>query len=188
MAKRKQKPIANGIEFDSQDEVEFYWWCCEAIEHGILDQFRCQFPTFELAPSVTRSVPQVGKNGRAIAPKVTTILREVTYTADFELSFFPGVEPKDLGFELFGLGKVLVDVKPAFERDQSRQRKFSVLQKWVWKEHQRFVQPIVPIELFRKTWCPARAFFTPTGKPRNSKQYSELKTIGDALKESQVPS
>jgi len=181
VAKRKPKPVADGRTFDSLDEVEFYWWCVEAREFGLLESFRCQSPCFTLSHAVTVEQERFGKTGNPIASRQKTLLREATYTADFQLSFSVPDMAADCGFHDVNDQPFLVDVKPAFDRDQSRERKFSVLQKWVYQCEGAYVHPVVPVEFFAKMWCPEKARFTPTGKVRNSARYNDLPTLKNWL-------
>lgn len=177
MPKRKPKPVVDGITFDSQDEVELYWWCVEARQIGLLTDFRYQFPTYQLSEAVKVEVPRVGKSGQPLKPGERTLFRETTYTSDFCLTFRQSSAIARCGLRHFKSQDVLIDVKPAFERVHARSRVFSLLQKWVYQMHGHYVQSVVPVELFAATWCPARAFLTSTGRLRNSKAYNGLRTL-----------
>ena len=74
MAKKKSKPTYNDIEFDSKEEREFFWWCEEARELGILTQFRYQHPTYTLSETVKTETPRFGARGQSIKPSVRTLL------------------------------------------------------------------------------------------------------------------
>jgi len=179
MAKRKPKPVYNGITFDSQDEVEFYWWCGEAVEIGVLLEFRYQHPTYCLAAEVKLERKRYGVRGQEIKPKVTTLFQEATYTADFELRFSDPSSAVECGFRTFESQPVLVDVKPAFERVHARSQVFALNQKLVYSIHGDYVEPVVPVKLFARTWCPRLALVTKAGKPRNNKNYHESPTVAE---------
>jgi len=176
VAKRKSKPTYNGLVFDSGEEVEFYQWCEEALVAGVLLDFRCQYTTWPLAESAKLVKPRFGAKGQPLKPSTRTLLREVTYTADFTLWTQPGRLP----LESVTPGIYYVDVKPAYERDQARQRKFSVLQKWVFSQYGRYVEPVVPIKWFKKTWCPDKARLSPVQQKVRS-GYKDLPTLSDFL-------
>ena len=179
MAKRRPKPTYDGLTFDSQDEIEFYWWCQEALEAGVLSGFRYQHPKLELSPKYYKTEKRFGVKGQELKPKTTTLIREATYTADFELNFASRELAARCGFLVANERRALVDVKPVFEIQQSRAAKFTVLQKWVFDKHKRYVYPVVPVDFFGGCWCPAKALLTQAGKVRKSKKYTGLPSLVD---------
>ena len=179
MAKRKPKPRYGAIEFDSTEELHFYHWCVEAQQHGVLQTFRYRPAKFDLSDSVVEYITQVGKSGKPVKPKRKVWLREATYSADFWVEFASYQMSIRCGFQNLG---EFIDVKPAFHRADSRAAKFSILQKWVYQRFQVLVVPIVPLELFVKTWMPAAAMLTPTGRLRDGKSVQGMKTVQEFLR------
>ena len=178
MAKRKPKPKHGAIEFDSTEELHFYHWCVEAQQHGVLETFAYQPPFFELSHSVVKMISRFGKKGQPIKPGHKVVLRPATYTADFMVYFNSQKMASLCGFENL---QEYIDVKPAFHLADSRASKFSVLQKWVYQRFQVLVVPIIPVELFAKTWMPAAAMLTPTGRLRGGKSVQGMRTVQEFL-------
>ena len=179
MAKRKPKPRYGAIEFDSTEELHFYHWCEEAQRHGVLETFAYQPPFFELSHSVVKVIPQLGKKGQPIEPKHKVVLRRATYTADFMVCFTSQGKASLCGFQNV---QEYIDVKPMFHRADSRAAKFSLLQKWVYQRFQILIVPVVPGELFFRTWMPAAAMLTPTGRVRGGKSVKGMQTVQEFLR------
>jgi len=173
VAKRRNRPTYFGIEFDSPEELEFYWWCEEAHDRKLIQDFSYQHPTWELTPKATEEVQRVSeKTGKQLKPKTRTIVQAATYTCDFWL--------KGLADSMSGIPE-FIDIKPKFERDQSRARLFSLTRKFVYYRHGVLVEAKTLDELFTATWAPTRATVTPkTGKPR--KPYQKYKTVQDFIR------
>jgi len=171
MAKKRNRPEYFGIEFDSLEELEFFWWCEEAHMHGLIEEFKYQHPTFELTPKVTEEIEQFGKKGQPIKPKTRTVLQGSTYTCDFWLR---GIA------DSMSMIPEYIDIKPKFERDQSRARLFSLTRKFVYFRHGVLVEARTLDELFTATWAPARAKVTPkTNKSR--KPYLKYRTVQEFI-------
>jgi hypothetical protein len=170
----KKQITSDGVVFASEEELHFYHWCVESIAKNFVTAFTYQSPTFSLAKAVVELVPRVGVRGKMLAPRKQTVLRECTYTADFSVTFKSIEIAQMLGFTST---TEVIDVKPAFERSQSRASKFSVLRKWVYKDHEVLVIPIVPQQLFAQTWTPAAALVTSTGRRRSGKAVENAITI-----------
>ena len=163
------KPEYNGLIFDSPDELELYWWAEEAKEHGLIEDFEYQKPTWQLSEPVIEEIPMFGKRGKPIKPKRRTVLQGATYTCDFHFH---------TKFIRFMQLSEFIDVKPKFSRRDSDAAKFSLLRKWLYQRHGVLVHSLVPWDLFNVTFAPAKARVTPKqGKPR--KHYSELPTVLD---------
>ena len=160
------KPEYLDRTFASNEELELFYWAEQAKEHGLIREFTHQSPTWQLAEPVIETIEQRGKRGQVIKPKTRVILKGATYTADFH---FQGIQP---GVPI----SEYVDVKPAFTRRNDTDRYFRLIRKWLYQRHGAIVHPLVPIELFGKTFAPARARVTPKqGKPR--KHYCDMATV-----------
>lgn len=159
----------NSITFDSPDELEMYWWCQEALEYGVIEGFDYQGPTVQLAEPVIETIERFGAKGQKIKPKTKVVMQGATYTCDFTIQGGSSVLPGQY-----------IDVKPKFTRRDSDAAKFSVIRKWVYQKHGIIVHPLVPFDLFKKTFSPARARITPKQKkPRAG--YCELPTVKEYI-------
>jgi hypothetical protein len=156
----------NNITFASEDELELFHWLTEAREHGLIERFAYQSPTWQLSEPVIETIEQYGKRGQKIKPRTRVLLKGVTYTADFHVV---GAKPAVPISEY-------VDVKPKFTRRDSEAAKFSLIRKWLYQRHGALVQSVVPYELFCKTFAPAETRLTPKrSKPRSG--YADLPTV-----------
>ena len=175
----RKKHVHNGIEFPSEEEMEFYFWCNEAEKLGIIDWFEHQPHPFTL------SDPQKYKVlNTKLKKKVSYVDRELVkghiYTPDFKLKTRHELPFKKL---IQNIGTVYLDTKGKFNPNGG-DRNFSINQKWVFKEHGIYIHKVVPEEFFRFTFVPANAKLTKITKKvkkkylgcRSAKEY--LKTLG----------
>lgn len=153
-----KKITYNGIQFDSPEEREFYWWCEEALDIGLIWSFEFHPKQIELSLPV-----KVGKK---------SLLRAHTYTPDYLLYSEGTLSPLYPTTEL-----IYVDVKGGFSL-YNNHREFSVNQKWIYQKHGVYVNKVVPETFFKQMWVPEKARLTPkTGQIR--KKYAECRTVGD---------
>lgn len=152
--------VVDGYRFDSNEELDFYYWVTEAQGLGFVDSFAYQPPSFVLFPGL--------KNERG-----KFAIREHVYTADFRIEFSDlwaefrkanGIK----AFDRFDERTVYVDVKGGFNRFGG-DREFSVNQKWTFAKFGVYVWKIKPFEFFhKKAWLPKKAICTrKTGKVRS---------------------
>ncbi len=152
--------VVDGYNFDSNEELDFYYWVSEAKELGFINSFTYQPPSFVLFPGL--------KNERG-----KYVVREHVYTADFKIDFndewtvFRKANNIKV-FDKFDERVVFVDVKGGFNKFGG-DREFSVNQKWTFSKFGVYVWKIKPFEFFhKKTWLPKRAICTrKTGKVRS---------------------
>ncbi|MEO1616488.1 MAG: DUF1064 domain-containing protein [Planctomycetota bacterium] len=167
-----EKVTYGGITFDSPDEREFYWWCEEAKANELIEDFGYQQPTFRLADPVYEFIERTGAKGQKLKPKRKTVLQGITYTVDFHL----------IGIRKGVAVSEFLDVKPAFTLRDSTASLFSAIRKWVYQRHSVLVFPVVPKELFGRTFAPANSLLTPkTRKPR--KGYQDFLTVEQYVSE-----
>ena len=178
---KKLKPTYNGISFDSKEEIEFYMWCEEAKLHGFIDVFWYHDIVFDLSPAVSEKVTKTLKTKTKEVDKV--IFREHTYKPDFALIPFGSFDELNHGLRhtqdcgtIPVYDCILVDVKPQFELEHSKNEVFRVNQKWVYDKHHAFINKVIPKEFFEKTWAPA-LFHKTTGRPLE--KYSGFKSVRD---------
>jgi hypothetical protein len=151
-----KKPTYNEIQFDSPEEREFYWWCEEAIDIGVIWSYEYHPEPIELSLPV-----KVGKR---------SLLRSHSYTPDYLLYAEGTIDPF---YPKTGL--IYVDVKGGFSL-YNNHREFSINQKWIYQKHGTYINKVVPEKFFKKMWVPEKARLTEkTQKVR--KKYEECRTV-----------
>jgi len=170
----KNKPIFDDIEFDSNEEIEFYQWILEAVEAGFISDFTYQPSSYHL--SSRKSMEIIKQLKTKIKSVDKFLLHPHEYTADF--IFSPtDTFPTNLGglIRTTKHTKFVIDVKGTFQANGG-DRSFSINQKWVYDKHGVYVNKVIPEKLFKSTWVPELARFTPKTKKLKAK-YSKFKTI-----------
>ena len=78
---KKQKPIYNEVEYDSDEEVHFVYWLEEALSSGIITRWEYQPERFILSEKqeFTYNHPLKTK----ISRRKKQLLSKMTYTPDF---------------------------------------------------------------------------------------------------------
>jgi len=164
-----------GNTYPNDDELAFHFWAVEAKEHGIIKEWRHQFPTFDLSGKMP-FLKYSKKTGKVRK----TYLGKHTYTPDFSISdpsdALYGMLP-ELRPEIWQEGTHYFDVKPKFEKYHSRTEAFRNNQKWLKSKHGVFVHPVVPKDFFHRTWIPEKLAFCLNGKRR--KPFAKCKLVGD---------
>lgn len=172
MAKKKKKPVEDGIEFDSQEEIQFYYWLSELKSAGFVKNFKKVTDNIEICPKFSSVVKKLnGKIGE------TTIFRPLTYTPDFEIIW----SDKSVGIFItngFDEGKIhvnslmksIIDVKGKFAGVYNNSAlTFPIVQKVLHNYMNVFVQKVIPENLFEVTFLPRKLFKTKTGKEKTWK-------------------
>lgn len=175
----RAKPTYNGIEFDSNEEIEFYMWIQEAINAGLLyTEFTYQPESFLLSGRQSREEIKQLKTKTKILDKF--LLRPHLYTADFSFELTSKGCDHNLPFEMHERGPyVVVDIKGGFNL-HGGDRGFAINQKWVYEKYGVFVNKVVPEKLFKATWVPHFARFTPKTNQLKRK-FAKCKTIKEFL-------
>lgn len=163
------------LSVDSQEEVDFVNWLCEAHSLSAVGDFQYQPPSFELFGN-TKYVDVYGKE--------RTLFQEHRYSCDFLVAFDPNAQ-KELAKELkvpysqLSCAEVsaYVDTKGLFNRNS---RSFSTDRKWVWEKYGVYVAEIVPVKFFRNFGVPLRSFFSKKTK-KARKMFAGMKSITEAL-------
>jgi len=173
---KESKFSADGIGFDSQEEIEFYHWCKEAKEHGYIKDFVYHPEPFVLAKRVTV------KEEKVLKTKVKTVERFLLHPHEYTTDFF--IMPTEK-FEEYKHGLVssisvfYIDVKGGFDIYHN-EREFSINQKWMYAKYGIFVNKVVPEKFFKRTWVPAAAMLAPK-KKTIKKKYVGLKKINNKI-------
>jgi hypothetical protein len=170
---KESKFKADGIAFDSQEEVEFYHWCKEAQEHGYITDFVYHPEPFVLAKRA--SYKREEKLIRKTKIVDVFLLNPHEYTPDFIIvptAKFSELEhglreSEDQTNYLFRrpqkAPKIFIDVKGDYDIHHSN-REFSINQKWMYEKYKIFVNKVVPEKFFARTWVPAAATVSPKKK------------------------
>lgn len=180
------------MQFDSKDEELFWWWLEEAETAGLIHiGKRCEkgIDTREVIHPVVKTYEKQLKTKVKYIKR--TLLRELSYTPDFELLVEKGgVFDREIFPEGKFTGKyvyVIVDVKSsvgnAFGNNQTAVT-FPIIQKVLYHLHGVYVHKVVVKKLFKKTWCPAKAYWMNGRKiPTKTKLGKQCKLIDEYLKE-----
>lgn len=161
-----------GIILDSTEEKEFYMWCEEAVEHGVISGFIYQPPSFDL------SAKKVYLGGNSKGKSVNReLLKKHIYTPDFILV---GCDTLPLKKKYQNSNTVYIDVKGGFQKHRGGQE-FSVNQKWVYDKFTIYVHKVVPEEFFKATWVPEEAKWTPK-RTKIQKKYIGVWNARDYLR------
>ena len=166
---KKRKHTYNGVEFDSNEEIEFYLWCEEAYEAGIITHFTYQPQAFILSERASVYEIKKLKTKKKFVDKF--LFHPHKYTPDFEI----------VAKEIKALTKTsmfyYVDVKGGFSI-YNNHREFSINQKWVYDKFGHYINKVEPLKFFGKTWVPELARYTKTRKDLK-KCYIGYNTIED---------
>lgn len=171
------------MNFESQEEIYFYWYLKELEEAGIISKITYQPKPFLLAPKKSLVFKQQLKT--KIKEKEITLFQEHSYQADFmfwwseKARFKMFVKHNDIlnqSFKNFpfiaNTGKDLwtsfsvIDVKGTFNQNDAH-RRFSIDQKWVFQQYGVYVQKIITHPQINKKgkMIPASALFPNTFLP-----------------------
>jgi hypothetical protein len=175
MVKKKSKPECDGIEFDSEEELEFYYWVKEALEFGFISKFDYNCVSYDLAPKQTYTVEKQLKTKVKIVEK--HLFHNHIYTPDFII--YPDKRWGLLGdthklLELNG-HPIVIDVKGAFQNFDGN-RSFSINQKWMYDKHGIYVNKVIPSKFFETTWLPKECRLTKKTK-QVRKKYKDFPSL-----------
>ena len=148
------------VMVDSQEEIDFWNWCLQAQEMGIIKEFKYQPDSFILSQGAKYKL----SNG-----KDRCLFREHEYTPDFYIV----IDKKYINLcdelrvsDPNNDSGYYIDVKGTFQRSDGG-RSFSLNQKWMYDKFKIYVHKIIPKEFFKKFGVPKKSCFTQkTNKPR----------------------
>jgi hypothetical protein len=194
-AKRKEPKAAtkgeyNSIEYDSLDELGALQWLFELKNQGYITKIE-RAESFLLCDGVTNDYAELKKSKVSSKPMQQTILHGHSYTPEFKVlwtidgarKFVWDPESRTKFDKLFigwhgdsddWDGEVpknkypcicYIEVKPSFDRN-NMERLFKLNQKWMWQQHEIFVNLVKINDLFQKTFTPKGYLRTPTGRTR----------------------
>ena len=154
---------------DSKEEVYFSWWLNELMRAGYIIDWTYQPNTFLLSEKIMYMVHVQLKTKIRVDPKV--LMHKHTYTPDFWIAW--SLKSQGLFYNnlcdkvdlkscavIAQLGESYIDVKPKAWGNNSFMEVFKNNQKWTYKRHGVFVQPLVvyggKTSVFESTFCPER--------------------------------
>jgi|TARA_R110000765_G_scaffold7963_4_gene26051 hypothetical protein len=175
MATKKAKPSCDDIEFDSEEELEFYHWVKEALEFGFISKYDYNNISYDLAPKQSYQVTKQLKTKTKVVDK--HLFHAHIYTPDFIL--YPDTRWKLLKDEhkLLELNDkpIVIDVKGTFQMHDGS-RSFSMNQKWMYDKHGIYVNKLIPCKFFALTWLPEACKYTKKTKKLRAK-YKDIPTL-----------
>lgn len=178
------KVTYDNIEFDSQNEVDFYCWLIEAKENNLIKSFEYQPISFDLSDEIKSFYTKTRKLKTKTVTKQETkaMLHKHVYTPDFIIRGL-SKQFKSLNLNLpdfiFDLNSFYIDTK-GFNSRYGDKASFPINQKWVYQLHGIFVAKVIPEKWFKKTWVPMKVRLTDK-KKQVQKKYINTKTISEFI-------
>lgn len=178
MGKNKRSNIIyQDIEFDSNEELEFFHWLTECKQYNLIESFEYNKKSYEITPKYTYHEEKKLKTKTKIVEK--HLLHPHVYSPDFII--FP---TKSFSLIDHGMIKVkrdyyVVDTKGNFQL-HGGDRTFSINQKLVYKLYGDYVNKITPSKLFSKTFVPEKCRYT-TKTQKLREKYRNLPSIYDII-------
>lgn len=187
---KKEKITEDGYEFDSNEELYFYWWVKELIEAGFIEKYVPHPTVYNLSeelklpyhkPMKRVAAKEMWKtiiNGHEYTPDAGIVWNDNAvgiFTYNLDQSPYMHLESnvptsRDYFDKIVSKrNKAIIEVKPAF--DQNNMTRLAIInQKWVLDKYNKFVNIIVPQKLFNETFTPKRYLLTNlSGKKREIK-------------------
>lgn len=181
-------------QFDSDEEMYFFWWLEELKEKGFIKDFELQPLPFDLSTSLwcehrvqmktkTKMVNEevmpghiytadafIIWNENALDRFTTLIDSEVKKKENRSMKFI--LSQKDSKGQIYSF----VEVKPSF--DQNNMTRLAKLnQKWVWDKLEVYVNIVIPQKHFNKTFTPGRFIFTNKSRVVRKIKYKNVITL-----------
>lgn len=145
----KLKPTYNGIEFDSDAEVEFFMFLEDLKKNKLIKDFIYQPPTYTLIPKVTEIKTVQLKTKTKQVEK--TLYRAHEYTADFLIKIIPEtfekIDPKHV-LRINNDNTILVDIKGTYN-DYGGDRIYKIHEKMMYYFFKLHLNKVVPEEYFK---------------------------------------
>lgn len=172
MLKGKNKHCYNDIEFDSNEEIEFYKWFEVAKQNGYVEKIIYQPESYILSDKKTLKYTTINKKTKAEIIKEKHLFQPHVYTADFIIyttDKFENDFPKH-NLKTTIEKEYVIDVKGDFQKFDGK-RSFSINQKWVYDKHNIYVNKVIPFKFFKQTFCPSTCYYS----KKNNKPYTRFK-------------
>ena len=166
------------MNFDSQEEQDFYDWLIEAEEHGLVANIKYQPETFMLSNRVSLFYEKQLKT--KVKECEHFLLHPHFYSPDF---YFEIIDPRLREFFIMSKytknTQVWTDIKGMFNRHNDT-KQFSINCKWMWQAYGIYIEKVIPVKLFLKSWVPEACRYTPK-KKQFVKKIIGVKTIKQFL-------
>ena len=183
MPKAKKKPTTyNDIVFDSKDELNFYYWCEEALKIGLINSFQYKPDTIEIIGKKNYKKPFVYKMSGKIQIREYHLLDAVSYSPDFKVVFNKKIldimkENKLNLFLIDGIHffmkddldefEILLDVKSSVGNkfgNNSSAVTFPIKQKVLYHYYGIYINKVICKTFFKKTFCPLNIYYNKRSK------------------------
>lgn len=181
----KNKLKYEGIEFDSEEEIQFYIFLRDAKKLGLIIDFSYQPKSFLLVPKAVETTVVSTKSGKQKL-RTKVLYREHSYTADFWVKVNPKVYYNSVLGDYCKLrlsdDEFYVDVKGGYNRFGG-DRIFPIHQKLVFWKYHKHVNKVVPSEFFQDIgYIPEELRWIKGRRKRTLKpKYSHLKSLDTIL-------
>ena len=148
-------------DFDSTEEWQFYNWLLEAEQYKLVSDIEYHSDTYVLSEKI--EYPEVIELKTKTKVVYKTLLGGCEYTPDFQFKvhnrFIQSLLKK---MHTVVYDKTIVDTKGAFGSSKNTSHAtFPIKAKWLFQTQGLYVQKVVPEKLFRKTFVPEVARYTP---------------------------
>ena len=167
-------------DYASDEERYFSWYLAELVDGGFVESWNYEPYTYRLSPIQKYSVTVQLKT--RVTQKRLSLFQSHNYTPDFGVLFTSkakgliynfitdGVDLRTAPFianldEDTGKAYSIIEVKPSFDRNNMI-RLFRLNQKWLYANRKVYVQEVVPVKFFEKSFTPAKYLVTPIGRAR----------------------
>jgi len=159
------------MNWDSNEEMYYSWYLDELRDAGFILDYKPQY-IFQLSGDVNHSYtkPMKRVDDKEI---VYSLMKGHIYTTDFVIRWTekakgifyedlldpPPNTPLTKAHYVVQDGIGYVEIKPKFDfKNMTRLVKLNI--KWVWNLHSKYVQIVVPEEMFKETFTPQRFLLT----------------------------
>ena len=178
------------LGFDSDEEMLFAAWCDEAeITYKYKPKTFILSEPVKLMQQNPRSISEVHLfHGTSYTPDYLLLANAVSTIIDLVDIYVHPIQKSLKSCPIKSCGdSVWIDVKGSNFMGSSRSSdvRFPIIQKWLYKEHNVYVNSLVPDKLFDRTWYPEVYFWTGKGKEKCKKVDGELIPLSNLLKKKQ---
>ncbi len=153
-------------ELDSNEELMFCYWLKELLDTGYIDSWYKNYQSFEILPKKDISIKE--KTKTKIKDKNIHLLNSLNYTYDFYIKWNKKAEGifymepykiyttekiKNCFFKCLSSNESFIDVKGSFGGGNSAIT-FPIIQKIMLANHNKWIQKVIPNDLFKDTFLP----------------------------------
>lgn len=165
------------LSVDSQEEVDFIYWCDEAVKLSVINNFYYQPNSFILFDDVKYT---------DVYNKSRSLYRSHRYSPDFIVTLTPQLTYLELlkefkvCYEDLSANEIsiYIDTKGTFNKNS---RSFTTDRKWLWQKFKVYICEVIPQKFFKLFGVPEKSrLTTKTKKPRSC--YLGFKKLIDIFK------